>query len=145
MPEIAVAGFVSGVRNQIGQYIERGERACHDAVVDQLQESAILAQVQAPVKTGQLKNSIGYRMTGEYEGVVEATAAHAAPQEFGAGPHSIGAPGQTLFNPSDSSGSRFFAKGPVQHPGNPPVGFLASALDAAEAGLLPKLRRNWPG
>lgn len=140
MPEIAVAGFISSQRNLIGQYTRRGLAASRRSVEEQLRESETIAQVHAPVRTGELVNSIGSRMTGAYEGVVEATAAHAAPQNFGAARHDIGYAGQFLTNRRD-----FAAIGPVDHPGNPPVGFMDKALDAAEDGLFPKLRRNWPG
>lgn len=81
----------------------------------------------APFRTGELRSSIEGFMTGPLQGEVVARAPHALPQEFGAGPHQIGAPGQPLANPEQG----FRAIGPVNHPGNPATTYMHRAFAMA--------------
>lgn len=72
--KVSLVGIAKELLNQqeLGQDVEAS-----------LQFGVRRAQGAAPFRTGELSNSIGYRMTGPTSGVLEATADHAMPVEMG--------------------------------------------------------------
>lgn len=96
----------------------------------------MLAASFAPRRSGFLAGTVRPNGHG-----FEATAGYAAAQDAGAGPHSIGAPGQVLGNEDDGFGP---VKGPVEHPGNPATHFMRDALRLVNRKLMQIIRSNMP-
>jgi hypothetical protein len=90
-----------------------------------------------------LKDSISAEMLSRTSGQWKATARHALPQEFGAGPHEI--TGDVSFfwesegrmwNPGDNM---------IHHPGNPAQPYLRPAYKIISGKLLSIMKRFYPG
>lgn len=120
--------YEARMRDEFGRfravYNAAEERAVGDAVGD-LED---LARAWAPSRSGELRGSIVSAHFGK-SGVVGATADHAPPQEFGAGPHTI---------------PNAFGVGPVQHPGNPATHFLGRAAEAMRDRFVRAIERAFP-
>jgi hypothetical protein len=92
------------------------EKTGHDVVSD--------AQALCPVRTGNLKNSIGVDF-GNLSFEVKASASYAAIVEYGSAPHTIRPrTKQALFWPGATHPVK-----QVQHPGTAPQPFLIPAFD----------------
>ncbi len=90
-------------------------------------QAAGVAKTSAPVRTGELRRSIGHKVVG-YHGYVYSGVRHAASQEFGAAPHKIAVSRKkALANPKMGFGP---VAGPVNHPGNPGNHFMLKAAQA---------------
>ena len=87
-----------------------------------LAETAGVAKVRAPHRTGELARSIGFGMYGSLNGYLKANVAHAAPQEYGTSPHEI-----LPVNKKALAGISFGPVARVDHPGNPGVGYMQEA------------------
>ena len=111
------------LRDESGRFLAEFHEKCSLAAFTLAEMVARWARVYAPFRKGTLKASIRPFSTGGTSAAAVADAPHAAPQEFGAGPHPIGDEGQALGNREEG----FFAKGPVAHPGNPATFFLERA------------------
>ncbi len=86
-----------------------------------------VAKTSAPVRTGELRRSIGHKTFG-YRGYVYSFARHAAAQEYGASPHKISVSRKkALANSKVGFGP---VAGPVNHPGNPGTHFMLKAAQA---------------
>lgn len=110
-----------------------GERAAIQAA----EEGAALAASFAPYEDGGIADSIQVNPHAGNYASFTAGSGHALPQEEGARPHSIGYPGQKLVNKK----KRFYAIGPVQHPGNPATHFMARAAEIVGASLPKRVAR----
>lgn len=112
----------------------------HEAVWDLTVKMTQLANNYAPMRSGRLRQSIEGYMFGPLQGAVVAKAPYAKAQEFGARPHPIGEEGQILAKGAQSFIPQKFAeggppthafgpvRGPVNHPGNPGVHYMARAF-----------------
>lgn len=132
------------LRDDSGRFVSEVEAGAARSAWELAEDTANLARVFAPIDKGRLVGSIRPFMTGATSGAAVAGgpgAEHAAAQEKGAVPHSIGAPGQLLWNPE----KMFAAVGPVQHPGNRAVRYMQRAGEAVAALSPAILRRNMPG
>ncbi len=90
-------------------------------------QAAGVAKTSAPVRTGELRRSIGHKAIG-YHGYVYSFARHAASQEYGASAHVIAVSRKkALANRKMSFGP---VRGPVNHPGNPGTHFMLKAAQA---------------
>lgn len=128
------------LRDDSGRFLAAVEQGAHDAAWELADTVAALGIAGAPVRTGFLVSSIRAYMVGATEGVAVATAPYADVQEKGGAPHSIGEPGQPLFNPEQG----FAAIGPVNHPGNPATHFLTNAGHAVAAMSAGIVARHMP-
>ena len=82
------------------------------------------AKRYAPVRTGELRDSIGHHMEG-HTLIVEASAPYAAYVEMGTRPHTITAHGD--YSLHNAGTDEYFGR-EVYHPGTPPQPFLRPAL-----------------
>jgi hypothetical protein len=129
------------LRDDSGKFLSAVDAGATAAVKEIVETIANLAIAFAPFRHGILKGSIQGVAQG-HTGFAKATAKHAAPQEFGAGPHELGAPGQWLGPGEDGWPGGF---GPVRHPGNPATRFMTKAgtVVAAMSGGI--VRKHMPG
>ena len=129
------------LRDDSGRFVSAVEAGGEAAVLEIADAIAGLAIIFAPRKTGELAGSIEAIALGGTEAAAVARAGHAAPQEEGAGAHTIGAPGQVLANKEEE----FFAIGPVTHPGNPATRFLTRAAAAVSPRATAIVKKYMPG
>lgn len=121
-------------RNEFGRFA-----AAMDAGAKRSQEEggeigAALAAALAPKRDGTMASTIHSNGHG-----FEVGTSYAAAQEEGAGPHTIGAPGQVL------SGVDFGpVRGPVAHPGNPATHFMRDALRMVNQRMMGIIRSHMP-
>lgn len=130
-------------RNDHGQFMRVIDDAAEAAV-----KETVAAGVEAAVtilaphrRSGALQGSIGPFMNGSRQGGWYAGSGHAMPQEHGSVGHPIGAEGQILANKERG----FYAKGPVDHPGNPALHFMRESYRIVSRGLLRRVARRIPG
>lgn len=118
---------------------DRIEAEATDAAEEQTARDVLQdAQRNAPVDTGELRNS--GRVVARGGGwVVEFTADHARPQEYGAGPHLIRADEAEVLRFPGDDGEWVFRK-EVSHPGNAPQPYLRPALDANRRAFAETIR-----
>ncbi len=134
-------------RDRSGQFLAECDGAAAEAVKATGEEGKSIAMAMAPVGSEPDERDIPivagleFYMTGATSGVIVSKSGHSLPQEFGAGPHSIGAPGQYLHNPFN----QFSARGPVQHPGNPAQPFLRPAYNVIRRKMTEIMARFYPG
>lgn len=139
MGEINVSNKVL-FQDESGRFMADIDGKARGAVWELTRIMTAMAVNYAPFRKGTLRQSIEGYMTGPLQGEVVATAPHALPQETGAGPHQIGAPGQHLSNPEQG----FHAIGPVNHPGNPATNYMHRAFRMARE-LAPDIFARWLG
>lgn len=132
--------YRSLLRDESGKFISEVEAGAVRSVTELANQTRDLARVFAPRRRGWLASQIESFIFGTYAETV-SSADYAAAQEKGAGPHSIGADGQLLSNRDEG----FSARGPVLHPGNPAVRYLARAGQAVAAHGASVIRANMPG
>jgi hypothetical protein len=125
------------IDDEIDEIEEDIEEAAEKALEVIVQMAVEIARSHAPVKTGELSNSIHGYIQGD-AGVITADAPHAAIQEYGGDPKEpftgYSASGFMAFEPGTSDPPHG-AKLVHSHPGNPAVGFMRAAEDfAAEKG-----------
>lgn len=147
-------------RNHIGRFIDECSLAAKNTIEKAVHDGADLSRDFAPVgykadlRTIPLKDSIRVRMRGRTSGEWYATARHALPQEFGAGPHPIyGDPDLSFF--WEAKGRRFvpaqeFYNQPgmvtvVNHPGNPAQPYLRPAYELISQRIMAIARGFYPG
>lgn len=145
-------------RNGIGRFIGECEGAATKTVTKAAKRGAKLSKAYAPVghkhdkRTIPLTESIDWRLLSRTAAEWFASARHAMPQEFGAGPHPIegnlrffweeqgrmfvpasefyGVPGMTTI---------------VNHPGNPAHPYLRPAYEDVMAQFMQIARSEYPG
>lgn len=105
------------------------------AVSSAIAVGAVEMKTLVPFKTGALHDSVEHRMTGEAEGVVEATAQHAASVDDGSRPHVIAARNAPLLRFRGRNG-QWVSKASVNHPGAKAQPFSAKTAAAVEDALL---------
>jgi hypothetical protein len=130
-------------RSDDGRFARALDNAAEGAVKETIAYGVELAMaILAPHRrSGRLAGSLGPFMNGPAQGGWYAGAGHALPQEHGARPHTIGAPGQILANKETG----FFAKGPVNHPGNPALHFMRDSYRLASRNLMHGVAKRLPG
>lgn len=95
---------------------------------------------EAPIKAGQLQQSVVKIRTGKFSFNVYPTAPHAIYVEKGTRPHRIeGKPVLSWFDPK--TGMRIFARY-VKHPGTKPNPFVSRARKRLKQVALPMLRER---
>lgn len=134
MAEIGISARVQW-RDEFGRFAQALDVGAKRSQEEASNIGAALAAALAPRRSGALAGSI--HSTGH--GFATGALPEAEPQEFGAGPHSIGAPGQVLAG--DDFGP---VRGPVQHPGNPATRYMRDALRLVNARLMSIVRANMP-
>jgi hypothetical protein len=120
-------------RNDFGRFVAEMEGRITRGIEDAIEQGAELSRGMAPVgekpdyRTVPLKDSISTEMKSSTSGVWKSTARHAAPVEFGAGPHLI--TGQVRFW-WDAEG-RWWVPGQnfINHPGNRAQPFIRPAYE----------------
>lgn len=129
-------------RDSMGQFAAAIGTGAARAIVEASEEGARLASEFAPKgRTLRLAGGIHPISRGAGQGGwATSDVPEALPQEKGAAPHVIGADGSFLASKEDG----FFAKGPVWHPGNPAVHYMARSLAFMRGRLTSLLRRNMP-
>jgi hypothetical protein len=129
------------LRDDSGRFLAAVDAGATAAVKEIVETITNLAIAFAPFRTGALKGSIEGVAQG-HSGHAVARARHAPFQEFGTGPHPIGAPGQWLGPGEDGwPGGR----GPVNHPGNPATRFMTKAGQVVAALSGGIVRKHMPG
>lgn len=123
-------------RDEFGRYAQVLDVSAQRSQKEAGEIGAVLAAGLAPKRSRFLASTI--RSTGHG---FAAGAGYAAAQEKGAGPHSIGAPGQVLANEAEGFGP---VRGPVLHPGNPATHFMRQALRLVNQRLMGIIRANLP-
>lgn len=129
-------------RNSFGQFADAIETGGARAIVEASDEGARLASEFAPKgETLRLAGGIHpISRGGGQGGWATPDVPEALPQEEGASGHAIGAPGQLL----GTKGGDFSAQGPVWHPGNPAIHYMARSLSVVRSRLTSLLKRNMP-
>lgn len=127
-------------RDNVGRFAAAIERGAQEAIIDVSNQGAKTAQVLAPKRTGAMAATIQPFTTGGSAGGWVVGTSYALDQEYGAGPHEIGAPGQVLANKEDG----FYATGPVHHPGNPATRFMQKSYNIMRGRILGILKRHMP-
>lgn len=127
-------------RDDLGRFAKAIDRGAQEAIIDVSTQGAATAKVLAPKKTGRMAATIQPFSTGGGSGGWAVGMDYSMPQEFGAGPHSIGAEGQVLANKED----QFFAIGPVMHPGNPATHFMKKSYNIMKGRIMGIVRRHMP-
>lgn len=150
--DIAVSSTVV-YRDHMGRFLSAVEAGVTAAVRETIEDGAKLSKRLAPSgakpdpRTQKLKDSIDWYMTGSNSGVWVATARHALPIEFGAGPHLISGSPNLLFW-WDREG-RYYTPSHgvdvVNHPGNAAQPYLRPAYEITKHRLLTALDRHIPG
>lgn len=126
-------------RDDIGRFAANVDLGAARAMEEASREGARLAAEFAPKKTGRLAAGIHPIGRGKHGGWATSDVPEAGPQEHGAGGHVIGANGEIL------AGADFGpVKGPVWHPGNPAIHYMARSLSFMKSRLTSILRRNMP-
>lgn len=118
------------LRDESGRFLAEVHKGASRAALAIANLGLRVAGNAAPKRTGRLRASARSRRTGPYTAEVSFAAPYAQEQESGAGPHSIGRPGQILANKEQEFGP---TRGPVNHPGNPATHFMRKGYDAAAA------------
>ena len=122
----AFADDVADAQEDVDEAIDRGVGRGTRAIGNDAQRRAL-------VDTGELRDSKRVRRLGSRRWELSFTADHAAPTEYGSGPH--------LITPNDADALRFEADGEevftqrVEHPGTSPNQFLRPALRAGRDEL----------
>lgn len=125
-------------RNALGQFSNDIDRAGELAIEEASREGAALAAAMAPKKSGWLAGAIEAFGAGASGGWRFTGVPHGMAQEKGARPHPIPLeddPDKILANKAEG----FFAKGQVQHPGNPAVRFMQRAYDLVYPTILRRI------
>jgi len=133
--------YQSRYRDESGRFVSECDAAATRSALELAEDVANLAKVYAPRRTGRLAGSIRGYLISATVGEAVAEAPYARAQESGASAHSIGEPGQRLASKEEN----FFARGPVIHPGNPAVRFMARAGQAVAALSAGTIRKHFPG
>jgi hypothetical protein len=136
-------------RNGLGQFIRECEQAAERTARDLVERGAELSRNFAPVghkvdpRTIPLAQSIESRMISSTSGEWFATARHALPVEFGAGPHEI--TGQVHFWWENEG--RWWEPGDnmINHPGNPAQPYLRPAYEIVMGMAIDVADENYPG
>lgn len=134
-------------RSESGRFLANCDQAGTAAVTEAVEEGAKLARVLAPVgapdKRDELKLRAGIEgvLTGPMDGHVISRARVSKIVEEGSAAHSIGAPGQTLYNPYKFFGPR---SGPVSHPGTTANPFMRPSFAALRGKLAGIMRKHYP-
>lgn len=116
-------------RDHFGRFLAEYNANAARAVADTAEAIALEARANAPKRTGQLAASI-YAVPHGKSATIETHNDHAAPQEFGAGPHDI---------------PNAFGWGiTVHHPGNPATHFLKRAVANNRDRFVAAVRRAIP-
>lgn len=121
-------------RSHLGRFLAEYNANAVRAVTETAEEGARLAREFAPRDTGELGESIHAIPHGKSATIVAGTG-HAAPQEFGAGPHAI----PNAFGWGDG-----FGIAPDFHPGNPATHFMKRARDAIKDRFVRSIRQAIP-
>jgi uncharacterized protein YukE len=132
-------------RDDSGRFLSKVDAGATAAVKEIAETIANLAKAFAPFRTGELKKSIIARMMGAHEAFAIATAPHAAVQEFGGSPHTIGEEGQRLINRGEGLYPGWSGWGVVEHPGNPATHFMRNAGQVVAALSQGIVEKHMPG
>lgn len=90
------------LRDRFGRFMAILDGAAEATARDLTDKAVELAKANAPVKTGELRDSIEARYAGKV-GYVEATAPHAHPIEAGAIAHVIPRDGHNIMHPGNAA------------------------------------------
>lgn len=128
-------------RDTSGRFLAGIDDAGERAVKETVKEGVELAVKFAPKRSRKLSLSIHpFYSGGGFGGWVMGTG-YGLAQEKGARRHPIGDEGQVLANKEQE----FFAIGPVDHPGNPAVRFMARSYEIASKSLMRRIKAHAPG
>lgn len=130
MPGFSVTAHAQA-RDGIGRFLAEYNANAARAVTASAEELGRTAEAFAPKLTGELAGSITVVSHGK-TATVRTDNGHAAPQEFGAGPHAI---------PNAFGWGEDFGTAPDFHPGNPATHFMRRAAEATK-GLFVRNVRN---
>jgi hypothetical protein len=136
-------------RNNLGRFIRECEQAAEATVRELVEDGAEMSRDLAPtghkvdLRTIPLKQSITSKMVSRTSGYWQASARHALPIEFGAGPHEI--TGQVHFYWEYAG--RWWKPGDnmIQHPGNAAQPYLRPAYEAMAARAMAVAQEKYPG
>lgn len=146
MPVITTQVFA---RNNIGQFAARCREAAERTVHDMLELGAREARANAPVghkpdpRTVPLVASIEVHQMTATSGTFSSNARHAAPIEFGAGPHDI--PGDVSFWWEREAKWWEPGENTINHPGNAAQPFMEPAARAVFGSYVRIAEYNFPG
>jgi hypothetical protein len=137
-----------GLRDEFGHFIAACDAAATRTVEDLITSGAALSRAMAPVghkadpRTIPLNQSIESRMISSRSGEWGASARHAMPQEFGAGPHGI--TGEVSFY--WESAGRMWEPGSneINHPGNAAQPYLRPAYEVTMGRALEVAAEYYP-
>lgn len=137
------------LRNDFGRFISDCETAAGETIKAAVTEGADLSRDMAPVghkddpRTIPLAQSIEPVIVSRTSGFWQATARHALPVEFGAGPHDIS--GNVKFYWEEEG--RWWEPGDntIHHPGNRAQPYLRPAYEIIKQRLPAIMRRFYPG
>jgi hypothetical protein len=135
-------------RSELGRFATACDEAAYASVRRLVDMGARLARMYAPQgETGELRSRIRAVEQGK-QGYWVSEAPHSMAVERGSrGPYEIGAEGQKLHNPRDTSRKPkgFAARGPVTHPGIDPQPFMEPAYAEVRAKMIEVMREEYPG
>lgn len=119
------------------------ERKIQEAFRDSVVDATGASIEAAPVRRGDLRRSITFQFVGRFRALIGVFAGpaskYAAAQELGARPHVIRVRRKKTLR-FDGDGGPVFAK-QVNHPGNPPVGYLQKGRRVFYSTFADRLRR----
>lgn len=156
MAGIAVSAHVV-LRNRLGQFRRECSDAARETITEAVNRGADMSRSLAPAghkadpRTIPLKSSIYAEVLSRTQGRWVATARHALPVEFSAGPHAI--PGEVSFF-WENAGRMWIpysADGPtwlhpfIMHPGNPAQPYLRPAYHAIMGQIMAIAAEKYPG
>lgn len=147
MADIAVSGNVV-LRDSFGRFIRACEEAAEYTVRDAVEEGARISRDLAPtggkvdLRTIPLAESIESEVISRTQGRWFATARHALPIEFGAGPHGI--PGEVSFFWENEGKWWTPGSNTINHPGNAAQPYLRPAYQAIMNRIMSIAKRYYP-
>ena len=119
------------VRNSLGQFASDFEIGLEAAMQVVAVELTAAGKAYAPVDRGILKGRTSAEAHGK-TAILRSNVYYAGYVHEGTPAHEIGEEGQVLSNPRE----RFFAKGPVQHPGTRANPYLRNAFNSVWPNVL---------
>lgn len=120
-------------RDQFGQFKAACDAAATRSVKETADDLRDLAADNAPVKSGDLRDSIRVEEISSRSAAVGSSLKYARPQEEGGVPHAI----DTTWPYGEEH--------IIQHPGNPATHFLKRAVDTIMPKFLANMKKNYPG
>lgn len=136
------------MRNGTGRFAAQCSEAAARTVAKAIEEGADLSRDMAPIggkadaRTIPLKDSIESHQTGRTSGYWVATARHALPTEYGAGPHQL--PGNVSFFWEEQGRMWEPGDNQINHPGSPAQPYLRPAYRIVMRNIMRWAKRYYP-